>query len=114
MNDPVIPVMKLGELEVDILNRHARIGSSELHLTATEQSLLYLLAIHVGEVVTRDEILDALWGSDYVPDSNVVDRHIRSLRFKLHSGWRDPQFIATVPGQGYRFVPVMSEHSIAH
>ena len=61
-------------------------------------------------MVTRDEILDALWGVDYAADSNVVDRHISDLRAKLHNGWRDPRFIATVPGQGYRFIPV-SEHA---
>jgi DNA-binding response OmpR family regulator len=53
-------VVKLGELEIDILKRQVRIGSSELYLTGMDQSLLYLLAANAGEVVTRDEILDAL------------------------------------------------------
>ena len=79
------------------------------HLTGLEQSLLYLLAANAGRVVTRDEILDALWGVDYVADSNVVDRHIRNLRAKLQNDWRKPRFIATVPGRGYRFVATFSE-----
>ena len=54
-------------------------GASELHLTALEQSLLYLLAANAGRLLTRDEILDHLWGVDYVAESNVVDRHVRSL-----------------------------------
>ncbi len=103
---PLKPVLKLGELEIDILNRQVRVGSSELHLTGLEQSLLYLLAANAGRVVTRDEILDALWGVDFGPDSNVVDRHIHDLRIKLQNGWRSPRFIATVPGEGYRFLPV--------
>ena len=107
------PVQRLGELEIDILQRLVRAGTSELHLTGLEQSLLYLLAARAGEVVTRDEILDALWGVDYVSESNVVDRHIRNLRAKLQNDWRKPRFIATVPGKGYRFLPVFSDSVLA-
>ena len=106
---PFNPVQRLGDLEIDILHRQVRAGSSELHLTGLEQSLLYLLAARSGQVVTRDEILDALWGVDYVSESNVVDRHIRNLRAKLQNDWRKPRFIATVPGKGYRFIPTFSE-----
>jgi DNA-binding response OmpR family regulator len=103
------PVIKLGEIEIDILNRKIRAGTSDLHLTPLEQSLLYLLAGNAGRVLTRDEILDALWGSDYIAESNTVDRHVRNLRAKLQNDWRKPRFIATVPGRGYRFVPTFSE-----
>jgi DNA-binding response OmpR family regulator len=106
---PFNPVLKIGELQIDILHRRVRAGSSELHLTGLEQSLLYLLAAKAGQLVTRDEILDALWGVDYVVESNIVDRHIRNLRAKLQNDWRKPRFIATVPGKGYRFLPVFSE-----
>ena len=99
------PTIRLGELEIDILNRRVRAGSSELHLTPLEQNLLYLLAANAGRLLTRDEILDALWGVDYLADSNVVDRHIRNLRAKLQNNWRRPRYIATVPGRGYRFIP---------
>jgi two-component system KDP operon response regulator KdpE len=99
------PVLRLGELEIDLLNRCVRVGAAELHLTSVEQSLLYLLAANAGRVLSRDEILDHLWGADYVAESNVVDRHIRGLRLKLQNGWRRPRYIATVPGRGYRFVP---------
>ena len=107
------PVQRLGELEIDILQRLVRAGTSALHLTGLEQSLLYLLAARAGEVVTRDEILDALWGVDYVSESNVVDRHVRNLRAKLQNDWRKPRFIATVPGKGYRFLPVFSDSVLA-
>jgi len=106
---PFNPVQRLGELEIDILHRRVRAGTSELHLTGLEQSLLYLLAANAGRVVTRDEILEALWGVDYVSESNVVDRHVRNLRAKLQNDWRKPRFIATVPGRGYRFVPTFSD-----
>ena len=102
------PVIKIGELEIDILNRTVRAGTSELHLTSLEQSLLYLLAANAGRVVSREEILDTLWGVDYVAESNVVDRQIRNLRARLQNDWREPRFIATVPGRGYRFLPTFS------
>lgn len=100
---------KLGEIEVDILNRQVRVGSSEVHLTGLEQSLLSLLAANAGQVLSRDEILDALWGSDVATESHVVDRHIRGLRAKLQNDWRRPRFIATAPGQEYRFLPTFSD-----
>ena len=106
---PLVPVLRLGELEIDILNRLVRAGDSVLHLTGLEQSLLYLLAANAGQVLSRDAILDALWGMDYVAESNVVDRHVRALRVKLQNDWRQPRFIATVPGRGYRFLPQFRE-----
>lgn len=105
------PILKLGEIEIDIMQRQVRAGTAELHLTGLEQSLLYLLVAHAGQVVTRDEILDALWGADHIAGSNVVDRHVRNLRAKLQDDWRKPRFIATVPGHGYRFLPMVKDTS---
>jgi DNA-binding response OmpR family regulator len=107
------PVIKIGQLEIDILKRTVRAGTSELHLTSLEQSLLYLLAANAGRVVTREEILDTLWGVDYVAESNVVDRQIRNLRARLQNDWREPRFIATVPGRGYRFLPTFTDSAEA-
>ncbi len=100
-----MPVLRLGDLEIDILNRRVRAGKTELRLTSLEQSLLYLLAANAGRLLTRDEILDHLWGSDYVAESNLVDRHVHNLRLKLQNHARQPRYIATVPGRGYRFIP---------
>jgi DNA-binding response OmpR family regulator len=105
---PIVPIIKLGEMEIDIVNRIVRAGESVIHLSGIEQSLLYLLASRGGRVVTREEILDAIWGTDFVAESNVVDRHVRSLRIKLQNDYRQPRFIATVPGKGYRFIPTFS------
>lgn len=100
------PVLKLGELEIDILHRSVSAGGHQLHLTSLEQSLLYLLAANAGRLMTRDEIIDYLWGTDYAAESNVVDRHVRNLRAKLQNDWRRPRYIRTVPGKGYEFSPV--------
>jgi DNA-binding response OmpR family regulator len=105
---PMVPTITLGEIELDIVNREVRAGHSVVHLSGIEQSLLYLLASRAGRVVTREEILDAIWGTDFVAESNIVDRHVRSLRIKLQNDYRQPRFIATVSGQGYRFIPTFA------
>ncbi len=102
---PFKPILRLGELEIDILNRFVRAGGHELHLTTIDQSLLYLLAANAGRIMTREEILDHVWGVDFLAESNVVDRHVKNLRAKLQNDWRRPRYIATVPGHGYRFLP---------
>lgn len=103
------PEIRVGELEIDILSRSVRVAGHELHLTSLEQSLLYLLAANTGRLITRDEILDYLWGVDFISESNVVDRHIRNLRAKLQNDWRRPRYIMTVPGKGYRFLPTAAD-----
>jgi DNA-binding response OmpR family regulator len=106
---PFVPLLRIGDLEIDILQRNVRIGGHELHLTSLEQNLLYLLAANAGRLLTRDEILDHLWGTDFVSESNIVDRHVRNLRIKLQNDYRRPRYIATVPGKGYRFLPIATE-----
>jgi len=104
------PVIHVGELEIDLLNRRVRVGPRELQLTTLEQSLLYLLAANPGRLVTRADIVTNLCGGgDVVVDSTAVDRHVRSLRAKLQDDPRQPRFIATVSGRGYRFVPPLSQ-----
>ena len=105
---PLVTVVKDGEIEVDIANREIRIGRSVTALSRIEQTLLYLLASRAGCIVARDEILDVVWGPEFVAESNVVERHIRSLRVKLHDDHRHPRFISTVTGRGYRFIPTFS------
>jgi two-component system alkaline phosphatase synthesis response regulator PhoP len=104
----LIPSITIGEIRIDIFNRIVTAGDSVVRLSGIEQSLLYLLASREGRVVTRKEIRDAIWGADFVGESNIVDRHIRSLRIKLQDDYRHPRFIATVPGEGYQFIPTVS------
>jgi DNA-binding response OmpR family regulator len=100
-----VPPRSPADLELDPLHRRVRVGGHEVALTGVEWSLLYLLIARVGEIVTRDEILDALWSVDFAPDSNVIERHVRSLRHKLHDDWHRPRYIETVHGRGYRLLP---------
>ena len=101
---PLVAVIRIAELEIDLLDREVRSGGRTVRLTTTEQSLLYLLAANAGRTLAREAILDTLWGSDYIAESNLIDRHIRNLRLKLHDDSRKPRFIFTIPGKGYRFV----------
>jgi DNA-binding response OmpR family regulator len=99
------PLLRVGDLEIDILNRIVRAGDTELHLTLLEQSLLYLLAANAGRLLSRDDILNHLWGVDYMAESNIVDRHVHNLRVKLQKHSHGRRYIDTVPGRGYRFLP---------
>ncbi len=101
---PLIPALRIGDLEVNLVTRRVRHGTGELHLTSLEQALLYVLAANAGAVLTRDQIVDAVWGAEHVPSSNVVDRHVRALRSKLRNGITKGRYIETVHGVGYRFV----------
>ena len=88
----------LGELAIDLDRRVAVLGSDVLPLTATEFELLTLLARHAGSVVTREQILDALWGDAFLASSRSLDVHLTGLRAKLQL----PGFIINVRGVGYR------------
>ncbi|WP_104062701.1 response regulator transcription factor [Arthrobacter sp. 4R501] len=88
----------LGDLEIDLERRVAALRSAVLPLTATEFDLLALLASHAGSVVTREQILDALWGDAFVASSRSLDVHLTGLRAKLQL----PGFIINVRGVGYR------------
>jgi DNA-binding response OmpR family regulator len=104
----IVPTIRLGEMEIDIVHREVRAGGLVIALSAIEQGLLYLLASRSGRSFSREEILDAIWGPDFIAESNIVDRHIRALRIKLQDDYRHPRFIATVAGEGYSFVPTFS------
>jgi DNA-binding response OmpR family regulator len=103
-NGEFVPRLRIGELEIDVLKRTVRVRDRELHLTSLEQALLYLMVANDGSVLTREEILDALWGTDFVSESNIVDWHVRALRAKLEDDRRIPRYIETVSRIGYRFV----------
>jgi len=92
-----------GALEVDLLSREVRRGDKLVRLSTTEFELLVYLLRNRGHVLSREQILRAVWGYDYDPGTNVVDVYIGYLRRKLRDadGWRVP--IVTVRSVGYRF-----------
>lgn len=103
------PTIKLGGLEVDILHRRVRAGPSELHLTSIDQSLLYLLAANAGRLVTREQILDSLWGatSRRAATWSIAMCAIYEPSFTTIGAGRGSS--PPVPGRGYRFLHAPAE-----
>lgn len=73
-------------------------------MTRKEFAILRLLAARAGEVVTRDQLLDEVWGYESYPVSRTVDNHVAGLRAKLETDPAEPAHIRTVHGVGYKFV----------
>ncbi len=99
---PEADVLAVGELRVDTGKREAWLAERELPLTAKEFDLLSLLAQHAGSVVTREQILDSLWGDAFMAVSRSLDVHLTGLRAKLGR----PGMIVNVRGVGYRIEAV--------
>ena len=79
-------------------------GGKEVSLTKTEFRLLCEFADHAGAVLSRDQLLERVWGYEYLGDSRLVDAHVRRLRVKIEDQPDDPRLIVTVRGLGYRLV----------
>jgi len=95
----------IDDLTIDLDRREATRRNQLLPLRFKEFELLSLLAANAGEVVTRAEIFDNVWGTDWLGDMRTLDVHIRWLREKLEDSPSNPRFIQTVRGVGYRFTP---------
>jgi DNA-binding response OmpR family regulator len=93
-----------GELILDRQARRAYVGPEELRLTPKAIALLEYLMTHPDELLTRDRLLDAVWGWDYPTGTRTVDTRIAELRRVLDDDPASPRYVETVPGQGYRFV----------
>jgi DNA-binding response OmpR family regulator len=93
-----------GELILDRQARRAYLGPEELRLTPKAIALLEYLMTHPDELLTRDRLLDAVWGWDYPTGTRTVDTRIAELRRVLNDDPASPRYVETVPGQGYRFV----------
>ncbi len=98
---PLSPIA-LGPLAIDPGAYRVLRGDTEIPLTVTEFRLLYELARHAGQVLTRDQLLELVWGYTYLGDSRLVDVHIQRLRAKVEEDPAHPLLISTVRGVGYR------------
>jgi DNA-binding response OmpR family regulator len=103
---PLTASQKLGsgDLELDRSARRALMGGRELNLTPKAVTLLEYLMTHPDELISRDRLLDAVWGWDYPVGGRAVDTRIAEIRKLLDDDPTQPHYIETVPGQGYRFV----------
>ncbi len=99
---PAPPSLILGSLTIDPAAYAVHRGAEEIPLTVTEFRLLYELARHAGQVLTRDQLLELVWGYSYLGDSRLVDVHVQRLRAKIEDDPARPTLILTVRGVGYR------------
>jgi DNA-binding response OmpR family regulator len=90
-------------LSIDINERRVFRDDTEVNLTHTEFDLLAYLASNAGKVLSREKILNAVWGYDYPIETRVIDVHVRNLRRKIEPDPSHPLYILAVPGVGYRF-----------
>jgi two-component system KDP operon response regulator KdpE len=102
-NEPV-PVLALGALQVDLSRRCANGPQGEVHLTPLEYRVLECLVRQAGTIVTRDQLMREVWGPDH-DDTRNLRVCIKNLRQKLEPDPRNPRYIRTETGIGYRFVP---------
>ncbi len=97
-------VFALGEFRLHLRTRQAFKAGREVGLTRKEFELLRYLVEHRGEILTRDRLLNEVWGYEQFPTTRTVDTHILRLRQKFETDPERPAYIVTVHGQGYRFV----------
>jgi DNA-binding response OmpR family regulator len=93
------PVLRVGEVEIDRQGMEVRVGTELVSLTPTEYRLLLELAEHSGAVLSRERLLEEVWGYVWAGDTRLVDMHVRRLRAKI-----GPETIETVRGAGYKLV----------
>lgn len=94
--------IKIGSLNIYPQNFEAYLNGQPLELTRKECEVLIFLAKHKGEVISREQLLHKVWGYDYAGDTRTVDMQVSRLRDKIEANSKEPQYIKTVWGIGYR------------
>ena len=100
--DGASAVLSFGDVEIEPDAGVVRRAGEEVHCTRTEFRLLCELANHPGKVLSREQLLERVWGYDYFGDGRLVDVHVRRLRTKVEPDPATPRFILTVRGMGYK------------
>jgi DNA-binding response OmpR family regulator len=95
-------VLRFGNVEIDFLRFEARKDGREIEMSRKEFGILRCLASRGGEVVTRDELLDEVWGVDTYPTTRTVDNHVSLIRAKIEDDPSTPRFLITVHAVGYK------------
>ena len=96
-------VLVSNDLQIDLLGHEVTVKGEIVNLSSKEYELLRILAGHPGQVLTREQLLNLVWGNDFYGDDRTVDVHIRWLREKIEEDPGNPQYILTVRGVGYKF-----------
>jgi two-component system response regulator VicR len=103
---PALPDdLQFGGAEIDFRSYEARRNGEPVEMTRKEFAVLRYLAACAGQVVTRDDLLNGVWGFESYPSTRTVDNHVAGLRAKLERDTPEPGHIRTVHGVGYKFTP---------
>ena len=100
---PKAEQLRIGDVLLDLAAHKVHKQDQELAVTQKEYDLLRALMLHAGRVVSRAELLDQVWGVDWLGDTRTLDVHVRWLREKVEEDPGQPRYIQTVRGVGYRF-----------
>lgn len=98
-NEPII----VGDVSIDLDRHEVRVGTEEIALPLKEFDLLSLLMSNAGRVLSREIIIERVWGVDYYGDTKTLDVHIKRLRSKIEADPKNPTRIVTIRGLGYKF-----------
>ena len=102
-DEPSSEIMELGPIILDIDSRRCYVSGEEIKLRKKEFALLRSLLEYPGRVMTREVLIDRVWGDDYVGDTKTLDVHIKRLRTLIEFDPKNPMHITTIRGVGYRF-----------
>ena len=104
-SDPRIPELyRFGNLEINFKKYYASKKGKSLKLSPREYELLRCFITRQGEIISRDELLNQIWGYDSFPNTRTVDAHIAKLRRKIEGNPEEPKLIITIHGIGYKFL----------
>jgi two-component system response regulator RegX3 len=98
-------VVEAGPVRMDVERHVVTVDGRETKLPLKEFELLELLLRNAGRVLTRGQLIDRVWGADYVGDTKTLDVHVKRLRAKVEPDPGNPRYIVTVRGLGYKYEP---------
>ena len=101
--DLVPPTLEVGAVRMDVERHLVTIGGDEVRLPLKEFELLEMFLRNSGRVLTRGQLIDRIWGSDYVGDTKTLDVHVKRLRAKIEPDPAQPRHLVTVRGLGYKY-----------
>jgi two-component system response regulator RegX3 len=96
-------ILEAGTVRMDVDRHTVSVNGGEISMPLKEFELLELLLRNAGRVLTRGQLIDRVWGSDYFGDTKTLDVHIKRIRSRIEESPSDPQMLVTVRGLGYRF-----------
>jgi two-component system response regulator RegX3 len=103
--DLISSILECGPVRMDVDRHVVSVKGGNVPMPLKEFELLEFLLRNAGRVLTRGQLIDRIWGSDYVGDTKTLDVHVKRLRAKIEPSPSDPQHLLTVRGLGYKFEP---------